>query len=83
MASATSFAPSPEPRRVRLTFPKALPFGTHITDLGTGTELEQTVGKSKTRVEVVLEPWDLVTLEVKELPASAAPGPQPGRPVAK
>lgn len=67
---------SPEPRRVRLTFPKALPFGTHITDLGSGIELEQMLGRSKTRVEVVLEPWDLVTLEVKELPASSITKPR-------
>lgn len=57
---------SPKARTVRLTFPRVLSFGTRITNLGTGQELAKFAGKTKTRVEVELEGWDLVTLEVKE-----------------
>jgi hypothetical protein len=71
---------SPEARQVRLTFDRALPFGTRITEMGTGQELTQTTGKSKTRIEFTLEPWDLATLEVRELKPSGTSKPRPGQP---
>lgn len=59
-----------KPQKVRITFPKAFAMGTHITDLGNGVELSQFVGRTKTRVEISLDAWDLATLDVKELPKS-------------
>lgn len=59
-----------EARKVRVTFPKKLTFGTRITDLGTGLELSRFDTKTNTRVEVSLQAWDLATLEVKEMPNS-------------
>ena len=56
-----------EPQRVRLTLPKVYTFGTRITELGTGVELRRFEMKTKTRLEVNLQAWDLATLEVKEL----------------
>lgn len=57
-------------RKVRVTFPKKLTFGTRINDLATGLELLRFEGKTTTRVEVDLQAWDLATLEVKTMPNS-------------
>lgn len=56
-----------EPQKVRLTFPKRFTFGTRIKDLGTGLELPQFEGRTKTRIEVELQAYDLVTLDVQEM----------------
>ncbi len=61
---------SPTPRTVRLTFPRVLTFGTRITNLATGLEIDKFTGKTKTRLTVELDAWDLVTLEVNEMPNS-------------
>lgn len=58
---------SGKPRHVRLTFPKVFRFGTRITNVGSGQELPQFVGKASTRVELDLEAWDLATLDVDEM----------------
>ena len=62
------------PRSVRLTFPKLLTFGTRYTDLGTGQDVAPSPSKSRTRINLKLEAWDLVTLEVKEMPDSNTVG---------
>ena len=59
-----------EPRKIKLTFPKKLTFGTRITDLGTGLELSRFDTDQTTRIQVDLQAWDLATLEVKQMPNS-------------
>jgi hypothetical protein len=70
----------PQPQRVRITFPQALPFGSHVTDLAAGVELSQTTGRSGTRVEVSLDAWDMTTLVVELLRPSGDSKPRPGQP---
>jgi hypothetical protein len=51
-------------RRVRLTFPELFPMGTVVKDIGSGLTMSEFPGKSKTRLDLKVEAWDLVTLEV-------------------
>jgi hypothetical protein len=68
----------PAPQRVRLTFAQDLPFGSHVTDLGTGVELSQMTVRSKTRVDLSLDAYDLAVLDVQLLPSSGVEKPRPG-----
>lgn len=51
-------------RKIRLTFPEALPTGSLITDVAGGVIVPQLPGKNKARIEVELQAWDLATLDV-------------------
>jgi hypothetical protein len=62
---------TPQPRKVRITFPKLFRMGTQITELGSGRVLSQFAGKTETRVEFEVQAWDLATLDVVEMPSSS------------
>lgn len=65
---------NPQPKAVRLVFPKQLTFGTRYRDLGTGQELTPSPSKFRTRIDLKLDAYDLLTLEVKEMPNSNISG---------
>ncbi|MBU0611154.1 MAG: hypothetical protein KKI08_24960 [Armatimonadetes bacterium] len=64
---------SDQPRRIRLTFPELFPMGTIVRDIGSGLTMSDFPGRSKTRLDLRLQAWDLVTLEIMK-PRSSKTG---------